>query len=156
MQGPLGEVVTAKWGMLGDGMTAIIEMAEAPGITLLPSHKLNPLKTSTYGTGQLIKSAMDKGCKKITIGIGGSATNDGGAGMASALGVKFFDKNEVELEPGGGSLAVMYQGEIVETFTHWEREQLKHPYSQLLFDTMNKGQKIHRGWPIVSKSTLSM
>ncbi|WLR58845.1 glycerate kinase [Guptibacillus hwajinpoensis] len=102
--GPLGEKVIAKWGILGDGKTAVIEMAEASGITLLSEAELDPLRTSTFGTGELIKIALDHGCSKIILGIGGSATNDGGAGMATALGVKFLDETGTPLPPGGQAL----------------------------------------------------
>jgi glycerate 2-kinase len=102
--GPLGETVTAVIGILGDGLTAVVEMAEASGLMLVPKERLNPLVTTTFGTGQLIKAALDRGCRKIIIGIGGSATNDGGVGMAQALGVHFYnDKNE-EISFGGGQL----------------------------------------------------
>ncbi|MEE8414387.1 MAG: glycerate kinase, partial [Dehalococcoidales bacterium] len=74
--GPLGEPVVAQWGLLGDNETAAIEMAAASGITLVPAGKLNPLLTTTYGTGELIRAALDHGCRKLIIGIGGSATND--------------------------------------------------------------------------------
>lgn len=89
---PLGNKVTARYGMLGDGKTAVIEMAEASGLPLVPKNKRNPLKLTTYGTGQLIKAALARGAETIIIGLGGSATVDGGAGMAQALGVKFRDK----------------------------------------------------------------
>ncbi|WP_181346831.1 glycerate kinase [Thalassobacillus sp. CUG 92003] len=102
--GPLGEKVKAKWGILGDGKTAVIEMAEASGITLIPEADLNPLLTTTFGTGELIKSALDHGCSKIILGIGGSATNDGGAGMATALGAEFFDEQENRIPQGGQAL----------------------------------------------------
>ncbi len=103
--GPLGEKVNAKYGILGDGETAVIEMAEASGIHYVPKEERNPLITTTFGTGELIKSALDKGVKKIIIGIGGSATNDGGAGMLQALGAKLLDKNGDELAFGGGELS---------------------------------------------------
>ena len=102
--GPLGEPVKAFWGLLGDGKTAVIEMAVASGLTLVPEDRRNPLITTTYGTGELIKAALDKGCRKLIIGIGGSATNDGGAGMAQALGARFLDGEGGELSRGGGSL----------------------------------------------------
>ncbi|BCJ88046.1 glycerate kinase [Effusibacillus dendaii] len=102
--GPIGQKVTAKYGILGDGQTAVIEMAEASGLYLVPADKRNPLLTSTYGTGELIRAALDRGCRKFILGIGGSATNDGGAGMAQALGVRFIDSNNQELPFGGGSL----------------------------------------------------
>lgn len=102
--GPLGDEVLASYGILGDKKTAVIEMAEASGLTLVPENKRNPLITTTYGTGQLIKAALDRGCRKMIIGIGGSATNDGGAGMVQALGVKLLDKDEEEIGFGGGEL----------------------------------------------------
>ncbi|ARK28658.1 Glycerate kinase [Halalkalibacter krulwichiae] len=79
-------------------------MAEASGLTLIQKDRLDPLNATTYGTGELIKCALDAGCKKIILGIGGSATNDGGAGMASALGVRFLNADGDELAPGGGYL----------------------------------------------------
>ncbi len=94
---PLGDKITAYYGLLGDGKTAIMEMARASGLPLIPEEKRNPLKTTTFGTGELIRDALDKGCKKIIIGIGGSATVDCGSGMAQALGVKFYDKNSREI-----------------------------------------------------------
>ena len=94
--GPLGESITAKWGILGDGVTGIIEAAAASGITLVPPGKLNPLITTTYGTGELIGAALNAGCRKLIVGIGGTATNDGGAGMAQALGVRLLDNRGEE------------------------------------------------------------
>lgn len=101
--GPSGEKVKAHYGILKD-KTAIIEMASASGLYLVPQNKRNPLITTSYGTGQLIKSALDRGCRKFIIGIGGSATNDGGAGMLQALGVSFLDECNRELGYGGGCL----------------------------------------------------
>ena len=103
--GPLGDDITAQWGVMGDGQTAVIEMALASGLALLPDHRRNPRAASTYGTGQLIAAALDAGYTRIIVGLGGSATNDGGAGMASALGVRFLDAAGVELPPGGAALA---------------------------------------------------
>jgi glycerate kinase len=88
---PLIGKVTASYGISGDGNTAFIEMASASGLNLTPIEKRNPYISTTYGTGEVLKSALDKGVKKIIMGIGGSATNDGGIGLASALGVKFLD-----------------------------------------------------------------
>ena len=102
--GPLGEPVTARYGILGDGATAVIEMAAASGLPLVPSHARDPRRTTTRGTGELILAALDAGCRRIIIGIGGSATNDGGAGMAQALGVRLLDEAGNELPPGGGPL----------------------------------------------------
>src|SRR5680860_326863 len=107
--GPLGDKVLASYGILGDKKTAVIEMAEASGLTLVPENKRNPLITTTYGTGQLIKAALDQGCRKMIIGIGGSATNDGGAGMVQALGVKLLDKDEEALGFGGGELKKVFR-----------------------------------------------
>ncbi len=89
--GPLGEKVSARLGVLGDERTAVVEMAEASGLALVPRERRNPMVTTTYGTGELILSALDLGYRRLIIGIGGSATNDGGAGMAQALGVKLLD-----------------------------------------------------------------
>ncbi len=102
--GPLGEKVSAFYGILGDRQTGVIEMAAASGLPLIPKEKRNPLITTSYGTGELIKSAIADGCRKLVIGIGGSATNDGGMGMLQALGVKFADINGIELPFGGGEL----------------------------------------------------
>ncbi|GAG72503.1 unnamed protein product, partial [marine sediment metagenome] len=107
--GPLGSEVLAHYGILGDKKTAVIEMAEASGLTLVPENKRNPLITTTYGTGQLIKSALDQGCRKMIIGIGGSATNDGGAGMVQALGAKLLDKDGEEISFGGGELKKVFR-----------------------------------------------
>lgn len=103
--GPLGKRVEATWGILGDRTTAVIEMAAASGITLVPKNLLNPFITTTYGTGELIRAALDANCRKLVIGIGGSATNDGGAGMAQALGVRLLDERGCELPWGGAALA---------------------------------------------------
>ncbi|HHE5699651.1 TPA: glycerate 2-kinase [Citrobacter amalonaticus] len=102
--GPLGEKVNANWGMSGDGKTAFIEMAAASGLALVPPDKRNPLITTSRGTGELILQALDSGASNIIIGIGGSATNDGGAGMVQALGAKLCDANGTEMGYGGGSL----------------------------------------------------
>lgn len=101
--GPLGEPVDAKFGII-DKKIAVIEMASASGLWLLPPGKRNPWITTTYGTGELIKKALELGCRKVIIGIGGSATNDGGMGMAQALGVKFYDENNHLLGFGGKEL----------------------------------------------------
>ncbi|MDE3839151.1 glycerate kinase [Bacillus methanolicus] len=102
--GPLGEPVQAFFGLLGNGKTAVIEMAAASGLHLVPANKRNPLVTSTRGTGELISAALDEDVEKIIIGIGGSATNDGGAGMARAIGAKFLDEKGNQISEGGGSL----------------------------------------------------
>lgn len=101
---PLGRKVQASYCVLPDG-TAVVEMAQASGLILLNEEELDPLRATTYGTGELIRHALDRGCRQFIIGIGGSATNDGGAGMAQALGVRFLDREGKELPPGGGALA---------------------------------------------------
>ena len=106
---PLGNKIIAHWGVLGDGRTAVIEMAAASGLPLVPKEKRDPRVTTTYGTGELIKAALAEGLAKIIIGIGGSATNDGGTGMARALGVRFLDAAGREVAAGGGSLAEICQ-----------------------------------------------
>lgn len=105
--GPMGTPVMASYGLLGGGKTAVIEMAEASGLPLTPRGERNPLLTTTYGTGELVVDALSRGVEEIIIGVGGSATNDGGAGFAQALGVKFLDADgQVIAEPlGGGRLA---------------------------------------------------
>jgi glycerate 2-kinase len=102
--GPLGNEVEAEYGILGDGETGILEMAGASGIQLVPVDKRNPLVTTTYGTGQLIKACLDRNIKRLLIGIGGSATNDGGAGAVQALGGKLLDREGSEIGFGGGEL----------------------------------------------------
>lgn len=103
--GPLGTPVVAVWGMLGDGTTAAIEMAAASGLSLVPEGKRNPMITTTFGTGELIRIALDAGAKRIILGVGGSATNDGGAGMAEALGVRLLDRWGNRIGRGGAALA---------------------------------------------------
>ena len=104
---PLGIEIEAEYGILGDETTAVIEMAAASGLTLVPPNRRNPLESTTYGTGQLIKAALDRGCRKLIIGIGGSATNDGGAGMAEALGAKLLTSGGQLISPGGGGLGAL-------------------------------------------------
>lgn len=104
VRGPLGEPMQAHFGYIEDSAVAIIEMARASGLALLADDERNPEKTTTQGTGDLIKAALDLGAEKIILGIGGSATNDGGIGMAEALGVRFLDENGQSLEPVGGNL----------------------------------------------------
>lgn len=102
---PLGQRVSAQFGISGDGKTAIIEMAAASGLHLVPNEQRNPLITTSYGTGELILAALDEGVEKIILGIGGSATNDGGAGMLQALGVALLDANQQAIGLGGGNLS---------------------------------------------------
>lgn len=102
--GPLGEPVTARFGLLGDGRTAAIEMAAASGLVLVPPERRNPLLASTRGTGELLLAALGAGARRVIVGIGGSATNDGGAGLGQALGYRLLDSQGRDLEPGGGHL----------------------------------------------------
>ena len=103
--GPLGGRVKAQWGAMGDGTTAVIEMARTSGLALLTVERRDPLTATTYGLGEAIKQAMDSGFRKFIVGIGGSATNDAGAGMAQALGVRLLDAQGRDLRFGGAALA---------------------------------------------------
>ena len=102
--GPLGLLVSACYGLLGDGETAVIEMAAASGLPLVPPDKRNPMLTTSYGTGELILQAIQHGAKKVILGLGGSATNDGGVGALQALGYKFVDENGHDIEAYGAAL----------------------------------------------------
>ncbi len=112
VRGPLGEPVRAHWGVSGDGATAFIEMASASGLPLVPKERRDPRITSTFGTGELMKAALDAGLRKLVVGIGGSATNDGGTGMARALGVRFLDAEGRDLPEGGAALAGLVRIEL--------------------------------------------
>ena len=103
--GPLGIPLDASWGVMGDGETAVVEMARASGLAMLPPQRRDPRITTTRGTGELIKKALDQGFKRIIVGLGGSATNDGGAGMAIALGTRFLDSQGSPLAEGGAALS---------------------------------------------------
>lgn len=104
--GPMGECVTAEYGIIGEE-TAVIEMSAAAGITLVPDDKRNPMKTTTYGVGEMIVDAIGQGCRNFIIGIGGSATNDGGAGMLQALGFGFLDVNGNPIAQGAKGLGAL-------------------------------------------------
>ena len=106
---PLGNKVMATWGLSGDKQTAIIEMAAASGLHLVPLNQRNPLLTTSFGTGELIRAALDFGVNKIILGIGGSATNDGGVGMLQALGIRCLDHQGQEIGFGGKNLANIQQ-----------------------------------------------
>lgn len=112
VKGPMFSEVEAFYGILGDGRTAVIEMAAASGLPLVKPEERNPLIATTYGTGELIRHALDMGCRSIIIGIGGSATNDGGAGAMQALGVRFLDNTDNDIGFGGGSLGSLYRIDI--------------------------------------------
>ncbi|MGE6613462.1 glycerate kinase [Peribacillus sp. NPDC076916] len=130
--GPLGNEVEARYGILRDGVTGVIEMASASGIQLVPLEKRNPLITTTYGTGQLIKACLDHGVKKLLIGIGGSATNDGGAGVVQALGGKLLDKEGKELRFGGSELGKLARINLTEL-----DPRLKHVVVEIACDVTN-------------------
>ncbi|WP_305464604.1 glycerate kinase [Photobacterium leiognathi] len=110
--GPLGEQVNGFFGLMGDGKTAIIEMAAASGLHLVIPELRNPMLTTSFGTGELILAALDKGVEHIIVGIGGSATNDGGIGMAQALGVCFLDENNKPIHYSGGALDSLHRIDI--------------------------------------------
>lgn len=108
VKGPMGKPVNAVYGMLADEKTAVIEMASASGLTLVPESDRNPLLSSTYGLGEVIKDALSRGCQNFLIGIGGSATNDAGTGMLQALGFRFLDKDGQALPLGGQILSKIH------------------------------------------------
>ncbi len=109
VMGPLMRPVTARYGIMGNGKTAVMEMAAASGLPLVAPEERDPTKTTTYGTGEMIRDAIGRGCREFLIGIGGSATNDAGLGMMQALGYKFFDREGAELG---------YGGEVMERVAH--------------------------------------
>jgi glycerate kinase len=123
--GPLGAPVEAYFGVLGDGKTAVIEMASSSGLPLVPPELRDPRITTTYGVGELILAALDRGCRHFIVGIGGSATNDGGAGMAQALGASLLQSDGTAIEPGGAALA---------TLAHISTEMLDPRLAQCTFE----------------------
>ncbi len=129
---PLGRRIKATFGLSGDGKTAVMEMAEASGLALLKPRERNPMKTSTYGTGELMHHALKLGVSKILIGIGGSATNDGGTGMAQALGVRFLDAKGKELSGCGRNL-----GKIASIDMSGLDPRLKHVHVEVACDVEN-------------------
>lgn len=131
VQDPLGRIIEAQGLLSSDGKTAFIEMAKASGLQLLKQYEYNPLLASSYGTGQLIRSAIDHGVKNIILGIGGSATNDCGIGMAAALGYRFLDSNRKELPPAGSSLAK------IESIDVDRKEDLKNINFKIACDVKN-------------------
>ncbi len=108
VEDPLGRPVEAAYGLIHQHKTAVVEMAEASGLRLLHNNELNPMKASTYGTGQLLRKALDQGVEKIIVGVGGSATVDGGAGMAMALGAKLLDDAGKEISRGGKGITQLH------------------------------------------------
>lgn len=108
VHGPLGKVVVAAYACDPSRGTAVIEMAAASGLALVPQSQRDPLRSSTQGTGELIAHALDSGARRVIVGVGGSATNDGGSGALRALGIRFLDVNGNELPPGGAALARLH------------------------------------------------
>ncbi|MEU3984327.1 glycerate kinase [Streptomyces sp. NPDC026672] len=108
--GPVGREVTAAFALRGD--TAVVEMAEASGLQRLPAGVLAPLTATTYGSGELLRAALDAGARSVVFGVGGSATTDGGAGMLSALGARFLDADGEPVGPGGGGLAALARADL--------------------------------------------
>ena len=116
---PLMRPTTARYGVTGDGTTAIIEMAQASGLPLLAENERHPLLTTSYGTGELIVHALSSGFRNFLIGIGGSATNDAGMGMMQALGAQFYDKDGRKLSTGCGKLLGVVESVDTEDFDKW-------------------------------------
>lgn len=130
--GPLGEKVFCQYGVIEKSKTAVIEMSGAAGITLIPEEKRNPLYTTTYGVGEVIKDAILKGCRRFIIGIGGSATNDGGVGMLQALGFHFLDSKGKEIPFGASGLK-----ELKKITTDFVLKELKECQFQVACDVTN-------------------
>lgn len=118
--GPLGIPVNCEYGIIESSHTAVIEMSGAAGITLVPDEKRNPLYTTTYGVGEVIKDAIAKGCRRFIVGIGGSATNDGGVGMLQALGYGFLIKKENRFPLGRGVLKYWKRLQMNMYFLNWQ------------------------------------
>ena len=130
--GPINEKVEATYGILKDSNTAIIEMAQSSGLPLVPKELRNPLNTTTYGVGEIIKEAINKGCRNFIVGIGGSATNDGGVGMLQALGFRFYDKDNNLVGLGGKVL-----NEIVKIDTTSKLDELDECNFKIACDVNN-------------------
>ena len=123
VQNPIGETITAQWGAMGDGVTAVIEMARTSGLALLSLDERDPLNSSTFGLGQAILEALNQGFRKFIVGIGGSATNDAGAGMAQALGATLLNAEGKSIPFGGAALADLRSIEISKMDTRIENSQ---------------------------------
>jgi glycerate kinase len=124
VRGPLGDPVDAEYGVIDAGSTAVIEMAKAAGLALLPPVKRDPRITTTYGVGELLQHAYDAGARHFIVGIGGSATNDGGAGMAQALGYHLLDENGHELPPGGLALKRLARIDVGGVHAKWKAAEV--------------------------------
>jgi len=124
VRGPLGDPVDAGYGLIDAGSTAVIEMAKAAGLALVPAAKRDPRITTTYGVGELLRRAYDQGARRFIVGIGGSATNDGGAGMAQALGYHLLDENGHELPPGGIALKRLARIHVGGVHANWKQAEV--------------------------------
>lgn len=124
VKGPLGAPVTAEYGLLPDGQTAVIEMALASGVELVPDDQLNPLLTDTWGTGQLLQHALERGVRRFIIGMGGSATVDGGMGALQALGVRLLNANGDPIERGNAGLADLATVDASELDARWQGTEI--------------------------------
>ena len=134
--GPMGEKVNAFYGLTGDGKTAVIEMAAASGLMLVAPEKRNPLLASSFGTGELIRHALDNGIRHIILGIGGSATVDGGMGMAQALGVRFLDADGQVGTLGSQMIKHRFGAQVItflqssfQHFLEWSSDGIKRNYT---------------------------
>jgi glycerate kinase len=125
VRGPLGELVDAEYGVIDGGQTAVIEMARAAGLALVPPARRNPAVTTTYGVGELLQHAYDGGARRFIVGIGGSATNDAGAGMAQALGYHLLDAAGHELPPGGLALRRLDRIDGRDVHADWKQAQVQ-------------------------------
>jgi len=125
VRGPLGEPVDADYGLIDGGSTAVVEMAKAAGLALVPLEKRDPRITTTYGVGELLREAYDGGARHFIVGIGGSATNDGGAGMAQALGYHLLDENGHELPPGGLALKRLARVHVGGVHANWKEAEVE-------------------------------
>lgn len=130
--GPLGKKTEAVYGFIPKTKTAVMEMSAAAGITLIGENERNPMNTTTFGVGEMIADAVTKGCRNFVIGIGGSATNDGGVGMLQALGFEFLDENKMQVSPGGKGLK-----DIVEIRTENAIKELKECSFKVACDVKN-------------------
>lgn len=125
VRGPLGEPIDAEYGLIDDGATAVIEMARAAGLALTPVERRDPAVATTFGVGQLLQDAADAGVRTFIVGIGGSATNDGGAGMAQALGYHLLDERGLELLPGGLALERLDRIHVGGVHSDWGALEVK-------------------------------
>ena len=124
VRGPLGDPVDAEYGLIDGGSTAVIEMAKAAGLALVPKEQRDPRITTTYGVGELLQHAYDAGAHHFVVGIGGSATNDGGAGMAQALGYHLLDQDGLELPPGGLALTRLARIHVGGVHANWKETKV--------------------------------